>query len=214
MHDKNENIKDEAYYTHKIEELRKSKGIGKTLIVEEDSYDSDERVEVWSTNFEDEEVQKPTHGKGFVVKEDKSCVGGKCLMVRSTNFESQEYFTDEGAKSKVCYVTKSVKENARECENVINKVHSIHKSLNIPVTRYDFELTELCATVSNLSECIKRSCIKNSDHDDSFSRETFRSEERMMKIESLNIEITRLQDDVIILKRDNRLLTKQLNIFL
>ena len=67
MHEKKENVKDEAYYTQKIEGLRNSKSTGKELIVEED--DDDGRVQVWSTDSEDEEVRNPIHGKGFIVKE-------------------------------------------------------------------------------------------------------------------------------------------------
>ena len=36
-------------------------------------------VEVWSTDSEDDEVRKPTHGKAYVAKEESS--GGRCFMV-------------------------------------------------------------------------------------------------------------------------------------
>lgn len=101
IHEKKEKTKYEYYYNQKIEELWKSKSNGKALILEED--DNDGRVEVWSTDSEDEEIWRPTHGKGFIVKEDKIFDGGKCLMVGSTDSEIQEYFTNEGANWKfVC----------------------------------------------------------------------------------------------------------------
>ena len=90
-------------------------------------------------------------------------------MVGSVDSTSQQYFTNEGVKSEVYLSAKSVREHVVEYEKVINKVHSILKSLNIPVNRYDSELTELRVRVPNLSECLKRTCIKNFDLDDSFS---------------------------------------------
>lgn len=94
------------------------------------------------TDSKDNEVWRSSHGKGFVVKEDKSFVGGKYLMVGSIDSDNQKYFTDEGAKLEVCFSAKSVREHAGECEKLINKVHSIIKSLNIHMTRYYSELFE------------------------------------------------------------------------
>lgn len=96
-------------------------------------------------------------------------------MVESIDSECQEYFTDEGAKSEVCFTTNSIKEYTGESKKVIKKAHSILKSLNSHVTRYDSELTELHDTVSNFSVCLKWSRIKNFDLGDSFSRETFKN---------------------------------------
>ena len=69
---------------------------------------------MWSADYEDDEVRRPTHGKSFVVKEKKSYVEGKCLMVGSINLENQEYFTDDGAKSEACFTTKKVSKNIQE----------------------------------------------------------------------------------------------------
>ena len=54
------------------------------LIVQETA-DEDEfgGVEVWSTDSEDEEVRKPTHGKAYVAKEVGSA--GKCLIVTASS---------------------------------------------------------------------------------------------------------------------------------
>ena len=59
--EKKEEEKDEAYYPQKIEELRKKKSVENAkpaLIVQED-VDEFGRVEVWSTDLVDEEVQNP-----------------------------------------------------------------------------------------------------------------------------------------------------------
>lgn len=103
--------------------------------------DSDGQGKVWSTDSKDDEVCQPTHGKRFMVREQKSRIEGKCLMLGSTDFESQWYFTDDGVKSVVCFTVKSIKEYAGESEKVINKVHSTLKSLNIHVSLYDSEMT-------------------------------------------------------------------------
>ena len=57
----------EAYYVQKIEELEKKNisNVKTSLIMLEESDDG--RVEMWSTDSEDDEVRKPTHGGCFVV---------------------------------------------------------------------------------------------------------------------------------------------------
>lgn len=67
------------------------------LLVGEDNND-DGQVEVWLTNFEDEEVRKQTHWYFYVVKEAikeekivkglKVVKGGMCLMVNSMSSNS------------------------------------------------------------------------------------------------------------------------------
>ncbi|KAI3700055.1 hypothetical protein L2E82_44670 [Cichorium intybus] len=110
------------------------------LVTQEDNeYDA---VEVWSTDYDDEEVRKPTHGRRFMVE---------------------------------------------ECDAVVNKVHSVLNSLSICSSSYDKELDDL------------RISLKN--------------EERMMKINALELELFRVRDNVIYVQRDNLLLIKQHNIF-
>lgn len=68
--EKKEEEKDEYYYLQKIENLRKktsTDNVKPALIVPEE-VDEFGHVEVWSTDSEDEEVQKPLHGRCFVVK--------------------------------------------------------------------------------------------------------------------------------------------------
>ena len=77
--------KDETYYLQKIEDLRK-KSVANSkpaLIVQEES-DEYGRVEVWSTNSEDEEVRKPTHGGCFFLANSKEKeYEERCLMVQN-----------------------------------------------------------------------------------------------------------------------------------
>ena len=68
MHEKKENLKDEAYYAQTIEELKKKNAhVAKPAFVVQHG---DGMVEVWSSDSEDEEVRRPSHGK--------------CLMVENT----------------------------------------------------------------------------------------------------------------------------------
>ena len=84
LFEKKDGEDDEAYHLRKLEEIKK-KTISNSmnaLIVQENIVDDEfEGVEVWSTDFEDEEVRKPTHGKVFVAKEDNIEFAGRCLMV-------------------------------------------------------------------------------------------------------------------------------------
>ena len=53
-----------------------------TLIVQENDVEYEfGRVEVWSTDLEDEEVCRTTHGRSFIAKEEDLQFGGRCLMV-------------------------------------------------------------------------------------------------------------------------------------
>lgn len=60
---------------------------------------------------------------------------------------------------------------------MINKVHYILKSLDVPISLYDNELTELHDMISDFSECLKSTRIRNSIHDDRLSRIFFKNEE-------------------------------------
>lgn len=132
---KKENVKDEAYYAQKIEELRKknSLAVKLVLIVEEESDEG--RVEVWSIDSKDDEVRKPTHGGCFVVKSEKESYASKCLMVHSCNSEPIEYVTGGGKTSESCFAVKTITKQVKECEKVVKKVHSILKALNFPSSR-------------------------------------------------------------------------------
>ena len=50
-------------------------------------------VQVWSTDSEDDEVRKPTHGKAYVAKSGDA--GGRCLMVTDVS-QMRGYNTDGG----------------------------------------------------------------------------------------------------------------------
>nr|KAJ0203047.1 hypothetical protein LSAT_V11C500252350 [Lactuca sativa] len=83
MAEKREDEDDEAYYMRKLEEVKKKKASNSSmnaLIVQENAREDEfGGVEVWSTDSEDEEVRRPTHGKAYVAKNEGS--GGKCFIV-------------------------------------------------------------------------------------------------------------------------------------
>lgn len=73
LNDKKVGADDEAYHLRTLEEIKKKKNndnLMPILIVHENVTDSEfGGVEVWSTDSEDEEFRRPTHGKALVAKE-------------------------------------------------------------------------------------------------------------------------------------------------
>lgn len=196
MNEKKEEEKNEAYYLQKIEELRKRKNaenVKPALIVQEDE-DEFGQVEVWSTDSEDEKVRKPMHGECFVAKVVAKEHAGKCLVVHGEVSEQKEFVTES------YFAARTVIEHVKECENVINKVHSILQSHDITVARYEYELDYWNYTFFSFSDSLKRTRLNNSNLTDQISRKTSISEERRMWIEKLELELSRSRDDVIYLK--------------
>ena len=79
---------EEASLMKKLEEIKRKKAAtnpSMNALIVQGSVDDDEfgGVQVWSTDSEDDEVRKPSHGKAYVVKEESS--GGKCLMVSNVS---------------------------------------------------------------------------------------------------------------------------------
>ena len=103
LNEKKENVKEEAYYTQKIEELwKKNASAAKAILMVQDDSD-DGQVEVWSIESEVEEVRKPAHGRCFVVISDKWCYAGTCVMIQSGSSEKKGYATDDGKASDICF---------------------------------------------------------------------------------------------------------------
>lgn len=95
----------------------------------------------------------------------------------------------------------------------MDKVQYIIKSLNIPASRYDSKLNDLRCLISYFSDSLKRTCISNSNLNNNLSRVTFKNEERIIKIDALEVQLNRSRDDAILLKRDNQVILKQRNTF-
>ena len=127
--------------------------------------------------------------------------------------ERKGYANDGGKASDSCFATKTIKEQVSKYEKVVDKVHSILKSLNIPTPHNDYELNDLHYTIYDFSDSLKRNCISNSNLNDNLNRVTIMNEERRIRIEALEVELNRYRDDIIFLKRDSRALLKQRNIF-
>ncbi|XP_052625874.1 uncharacterized protein LOC128132911 [Lactuca sativa] len=79
LKNKTEKIDDddkEASVLRRLEEINKRKSVANNItmnaLIVQDTGNHDEfgGVEVWSTDSEDEEVRKPTHGKAMLVKEE------------------------------------------------------------------------------------------------------------------------------------------------
>jgi len=119
----------------------------------------DGMIEVWSSDSEDDEVRRPTHGQ--------------CLMVQNvTGFDT-------------CFATKVLSEQVKETEDVIDKVHSILTSLDISSSTYDPELNNLRYFVASLSDSLTRTRLSYSDLNDKMNRTSFKNEEQRIIIEAL-----------------------------
>ena len=113
MAEKDEDKDEEASLLKRLEEIKRKKAAtnpSMNALVVQDSVDDDEfdGVQVWSTNSEDDEVRKPSHGKSYVAKNGDA--GGRCLMVLDIS-QMRGYNTDGGneeAKERedVCFTTK------------------------------------------------------------------------------------------------------------
>lgn len=74
----------------------------------------------------------------------------------------------------ICFVSiKSIKEHVEASEKVIDKVHSIIKSLNIPIPCYDSKLTDLRNAISKFGKSLKWNRITVSNLDDDLIITTF-----------------------------------------
>ncbi|KAI3523847.1 hypothetical protein L1887_02295 [Cichorium endivia] len=101
--EKKERIKDEAYYTKKLEEVRANTQ-SLSLIVPNNS---DGTYQIWSSGSDDDEIRKPTHGAMFATQtghgiwsddensdeEKETKITGVCLMAQGTNHSSEARLT-------------------------------------------------------------------------------------------------------------------------
>lgn len=75
---------------------------------------------------------------------------------------------------------KTIKEHLFQCEKVSDKVHSILKSVDIPISRFNTKLTDLHDVVSDLSDSLRKTLTRNSNLYDTISRIISKNEERRM----------------------------------
>nr|AGM34082.1 hypothetical protein [Lactuca sativa] len=201
----------------RLEEIKKRKSAAnnKTMnaLIVQDTGNSDEfgGVEVWSTDLEDEEVRKPTHGKAMLVKEEPAA--GRCLMVTEGVSQMRGYTTDGGLedekeREEMYFAAKPFSAQINECDELIKKVQNILASLKIPVTNYEKDLNSLKSKFSSI-----KTRVTNSNLTDQISRISSKSEERRMWIEEKKKELIRSKDESIYLQRDNLKLLKQQNVF-
>lgn len=200
--EKKEKTTDEAYYATKIDDLHKKNISRKTHNVEE--YDNDNaNIEFLSTDIEDKEVWRSAHGVMFVT--NVVCTGAtesKSFMISISNSDFSYWSLSSKADSKnedsdlnsqaTCLSGKSVSEHVASCEKVVDKVHSILKSLNISTSHYDDELTELRETISKFNEGVRWNRRKVSNLSDDLSRCSFKTERIRLRIDKLVSDIVRI----------------------
>ena len=100
LNEKKEGEDDEVYHLRNLEEIERKKKANNAIPALVVHKNNDENnfggVEVCSTNSEDEEVKKTTHGKSLVAKEGESHVGGRSFMVINGVSQMRGYTTDDG----------------------------------------------------------------------------------------------------------------------
>ncbi|KAL7582691.1 uncharacterized protein LOC128128961 [Lactuca sativa] len=77
-------------------------------------------VEIWSTESEDEEVRKPSHGSAYVVSEGVSSSAGKCLMV-SAEIPTEGEDKEPDLNRDKCFAAKPVSKTINDCDRFIKK---------------------------------------------------------------------------------------------
>ena len=98
-------------------------------------------------------------------------------MVIKEDSEHRQYATDGDRVSDNCFAVKPVPGQINECEWMINNVHTILKSLNIHVSKYETELDDLKYIVSSFNDSLKINCLNNSNLTDRLGRVSNKSEE-------------------------------------
>ena len=131
MAEKDDGNDEEAVLQKRLDELRKKKSTTNPSInalIVQGSVNDDEfgSTEVWSTDSEDDEVRKPTHGKAYVAKEESS--GGRCFMVTDVS-QMRGYNTDGGSdgpkvQEDMCFTAKPLSQQFNELDELIKKVQS------------------------------------------------------------------------------------------
>ncbi|KAL7589973.1 hypothetical protein Lser_V15G41428 [Lactuca serriola] len=96
---------EEAMLMKKLDEIKRKKTATNpsmnALIIQGSAADDEfGGVQVWSTDSEDDEVRRPSHGKAYVARGDES--SGKCLMVTDVSHMRVESCIKEGNKYKNC----------------------------------------------------------------------------------------------------------------
>ncbi|KAL4564910.1 hypothetical protein LXL04_028986 [Taraxacum kok-saghyz] len=196
--EKVEVVKDEAYYTQKIANLKIKKPTGNAMIVETVHSDSEGNMEVWSSGSDDEEMRRPTHG-----------TKANCFMARSVDSESA---SSESTFSS-CLSSKSAKEQLDEARKVTEKVQSLLSKHDISPKSYQNLLDDLNDKCAELADSVKYNRRQVSSLTTELSNCRLGIETRNAKIDKLeNIKIHNM-DDIIMLRTENETLLKQRNMF-
>lgn len=116
---------------------------------------------------------------------------GKCSTGQNYCSEPRGYATDGGKVSEIYFATKKVSKQVNKCEKVVDKVHSILKSINISMSHYDSEIDDLQYIISIFSDSLKRTRLSNSNHNYQHNNVIFKSEDIRLIIEALELELTK-----------------------
>lgn len=149
---KQDKLKDEEYYTTKIEELKeKSK---KLSLVEKGVYEDESTYQIWSYISDDEEMCNPSHGAMFVeydrdVQEDENLVkhGDFELGFKVGMFDSEEESDNGEEKNEGKCLMETIAKSLMTAN-----VRNLLISLNIPSSLYDSILSDFDDACANLND--------------------------------------------------------------
>nr|KAJ0207989.1 hypothetical protein LSAT_V11C500266000 [Lactuca sativa] len=184
--EKKSKVKDEAYYSEKIEELRaKTKGMS---LVSKGEYDEGESgtYQIWSSGSDDEEMRHPTHGAMFASFEEncEEDVSGRCFVSKSTD------------KSPTT-----------------TKVRAILESFNIPLSAYDAGITSFDDTVAYFDSVIVSASTEAQNLNMQLVETRRELENKRSRVDKLELLMQNVKCDRNNLEKEVRLLLAQRNIY-
>ncbi|XP_052621986.1 uncharacterized protein LOC128127530 [Lactuca sativa] len=106
-------------------------------------------VEVWSTDSEDEEVCRPSHGRAYVAREGVTESAGRCLMV---TIESKH--EEAKLKEDKCFAAKPVSERISDCDQLIKKKFDSSNAKLSSENKMNLETTSKFDEESEMSEIL------------------------------------------------------------
>ncbi|XP_023737287.1 uncharacterized protein LOC111885248 [Lactuca sativa] len=177
-------VKDEAYYSKNLEELRaKSKGM---LLVARGEYEDEIKYQIWSSGSDDEEMINLTHGAMFVKfeeDEDEKIIG-RCFVLTSADKAPMT--------SKVC---------------------SLLQSFNIPSSAYNSMLTEFDDVVTYVNNQVISASNEAKKSTNQLVETQRMLEAKKAKIDHLEMQITNIMINIDSFNGGNRISLKQRNIY-
>lgn len=181
--------KDEAYYTEKLEEVKKK---AKNLsLVAHGETESDGTYQIWSSGSDDEEMKNPTHGAMYAKMEEDS--------------------DDDEQNDEVC--GRCFVSNSTDKSPMTTKVRNILESFNIPVSAYNYELVSFDETVTYFDSIIVSASNEAKKLSDQLLETRKMLDSKVTRIDYLELQVSNIMEDREQLGKEVNLLLAQRNVF-